>query len=428
VNLSKSAALANKASNFSSIGTFIALVICLVSAFYLWKIFKKNPEKPDSRRPQEPRIPAQLSQPERMSGGLRSLDSIPLTEEQEKKKKKALQLAKEKKIIEAAALLEDIKLRREAIDLLEANALLDEAAEVLMRINRPGRAAVIFERNKFFGKAALFYLKANLKEDAKRCCKNVANMERSLLRELTLLFSQCGEVTFALTCLKTAKDGEGILSIIRLTDAYLDLAHILDDKDSRELLLNLITPEDFNLLVTSMVTDESSFPSRTATLLSECKKGEWVVPLISALGENRGMAKKIAEHTDPQTLSNYVSFLESTNREFIEKNRAGVELTARALYDSGNWWAAAVTYQSLGAQTLAGICWAMSGNSLKAIRCLELSANDRTLYMEYLKALNSLGRTSQSTHSLEKYEQETMMRVFFNVDPDTEKLKTISPF
>lgn len=426
--MSKSVTVASKVSNFPSIGAVIALTVCVVSIVYLWKLFKKPSDQVDSKSPAEPKIPPHLRQPERVTGGLRTFDSTPLTEEQEKKRKHALHLAQQKKIIEAATLLEDIKLRREAVDLLEANSFFDEAAEVLMRINRPGRAAVIYERNKVLGKAALYYLKANLKEDAKRCCKNPTNINLILLRELAVLFAQAGEASFALKCLKNAKDGEGIINTIRATNSYEELTEMLDDKESRDLLLKLISPRDFGSLMKSILKDDTALQTRAVGWINESKNGEWIVALMSSLGENRGMARKLAEQMSQQTLESFVAFLEQSNRTDIEKNRTSMEHTGRALYDAGHWAAAAVTYESIAIQTLAGICWAMQGNSFKAVRCLQISANDQPLYREYLKALAHLGRTPHSTHPLEKHEQETIMRVFFNVDPDTERLKANSPF
>jgi tetratricopeptide (TPR) repeat protein len=73
------------------------------------------------------------------------------------------------KIIPAAKLLESIKLQRIAIDTLEQFGFVQEAAQILIRMNRPDRAGVIFTRAGLWAEAAKSFRLAGMPLEVARC-------------------------------------------------------------------------------------------------------------------------------------------------------------------------------------------------------------------------------------------------------------------
>lgn len=97
-----------------------------------------------------------------------------LTAQQKAVHKQAEMLEAQKDYREAARLFESINFQRKAIDLLEFNGFVDEAAQTLLRMKVPFRAAVVYERNNQFVKAAECFIMDQKHDSAARAYDKAA--------------------------------------------------------------------------------------------------------------------------------------------------------------------------------------------------------------------------------------------------------------
>lgn len=415
-----------KAPVLASITIF---VVCAAYIIFKTRSTDGQTKSKNHRVPGMPKIPEALERhPERLEGGQRRNDSTQQNPAVNEKRVRALELAKKRDFLQAAKLLEEAQLQREAIDLLEANHFLDEAAAILMSINRPNRAAVLFERNKQFEKAAAYYLRAKLPEDAKRCCKQIPQFTISLSTELAVLFAEAGDKFSAIRLLAGINDKNKIIKLTRDTFAYGELAVFLDNTAARKLLLESISLTDVAHMMQSMSHDHNIALTRARTWLNEGCKGEWLLPVMQFIGDKRDVAQKFAEHVDTKTVDTFAPFANQFTPDFISKNSTILIILARALHDAGHWHAAAVVYDKLNSMILSGKCWALCGLESKAIKALKSASGDLTLAEKYLAQLAKMGRIATSDKPLEDAEKNQLKEFFFNIDPDTEMNRAESPF
>lgn len=375
-----------------------------------------------------PKMPAHAGLPQPKAGGQRQLDVMSLSPETQKKRAEALELARKGMLTDAAIMLESVNLQREAIDILEANGLLDDAAAMLMRMNRPNRAAVIYERNKKFEQAAAYFLRAKLVDDAKRCCRQVKEFSIALSSELAVLFAEAGDNQSALRLLAGINDKTRIMKIVREKFAYADLAQFLDFPVARQLLLQSIVLTDVEHMLQNMPQDTHSPLSRATLWVTESKKREWLTPVFAYIGDKRGVASSFADKLSVELCNDYSEYIRSADEKYFEHNRAAIEWAARSFHDAMRMLAAAKIYERLKKTTLAGKCWAIAGNSQNALNHLSSPEGDLTLAGVYQRELNRMGRFATDQKPLAEHEREALVRLFFNIDPDTEKNRELSPF
>jgi len=146
-----------------------------------------------NRQRRDPAGPRNTSAPNQY----RANDQRPLTRQEQRVKRQAQKLIAKGKIIPAAQMLEQIGFYREAIDALENGKLFDDAARVLMRLQRPGRAGVLYSRNGLWEPAAQCYLQAGDPLNAAKCFK-----EAGKLAEAAELFAKTAQFSDAAECLE----------------------------------------------------------------------------------------------------------------------------------------------------------------------------------------------------------------------------------
>ncbi|MFZ9519951.1 MAG: hypothetical protein ACO3A4_05680 [Silvanigrellaceae bacterium] len=366
--------------------------------------------------------------PSQKTGGQRSLDEINLSPEAQIKRAEAQKLVRNGNLADAALILEQISLQREAIDLLESNGLLDDAAAMLMRMNRPNRAGVIYERNKKFEHAAIYFLKAKLVDDAKRCCRQIKNFTLALSIELAVLFAEAGDNKSAIRLLADINDRTRILKIVREKFAYSDLAEFLDYPAARQLMLSTLIVTDVEHMLQNMPSDSNSPLNRALLWLNESKKTEWITPIFKFIGDNRGVGSKFIEKVDPQVCDSYGDLVMKFDNRDFEMHRQTIEWVARSFHDAMAMRPAGMIYERLGNATLAGKCWAIAGNFQKALNQLSSAEGDLALAGLFQQELNKLGRYTTDQKPLSEHERDAVSRLFFNIDPDTEKNRANSPF
>lgn len=405
-----------------------AIAVALVVLFFKATLSEGKDSQP--KRPAGmPRIPASMQRaPPQKVGGSRATDSGKTDEASQKVRRSAVRLAEAKKFLEAAKLLEQSGLLRDAVDLLEANKLFDDAASMLMTINRPNRAAVIYERNQVFDKAALFYLRAKLTEDAKRCMKQIKQLNSNLIAELAVLFAEAGDKLSALSLSIKLNNQDKTLKLLRDSFAYNELAQLLDNNNVRDFILASLSIADISHMLENMPEDDSPPIHRILLWLNESQKGEWLVPAFRYIGDQRGLAAIFAEKIDHSVIEAFTHYSHRLGPEYVSKHIEPLEWTARALHDASHWGAAARVFELLGSVLLAAKARALSGDLESARQLLRLPKGDGQLAIQLDAAVTHLGANRKVGNPLSKDERELLQRVFFSIDPDNEKKRTDSPF
>ncbi|MEN9824427.1 MAG: hypothetical protein RI953_172 [Pseudomonadota bacterium] len=389
---------------------------------------KKNTKSFPLKTPGMPNVPNLGALPSQKAGGQRKLDEISLSPESQIKRAEAQKLVRQGQLSEAALVLESINLQREAIDILETNGLLDDAAAMLMRMNRPNRAGVIYERNKRFEHAAIYFLKAKLVEDAKRCCRQIKSFNLALSVELSVLFAEAGDNKSAIRLLADINDRTRILKIVREKFAYNDLAEFLDFPAARQLLLGSLIVTDVEHMLQNMPEDANSPLNRALLWINESKKPEWLTPIFAFIGDNRGVASKFIEKVDNQVCDAFGDLSLKLDKREFEQHRQTFEWIARGFHDTMKMLPAAKIYERLKIPALSGKCWAIAGNFQKALAQLTGEQGDLALAGMVQQELNKLGRYTTEQLPLSDHERDSLSRLFFNIDPDTEKNRADSPF
>ncbi len=100
----------------------------------------------------------------------------------------------QKKFREASQLYESINFQRKAIDLLEFNGFIDDAAQMLIRMKVPFRAAVVYERNNQFIKAAECFLMDKKPDSAARAYEKAAVRDYHLYLKAGECFQAAGMI------------------------------------------------------------------------------------------------------------------------------------------------------------------------------------------------------------------------------------------
>ena len=107
----------------------------------------------------------------------RSSDVKNLTRQEQKLLAESKHMLALGKIIPAARILEQLNMPREAIQMLEDNGLIHDAAGILMRMQRSNRAGVIYARHGMWEQAAQCFKMANMPLEVAKCSRELGQME-----------------------------------------------------------------------------------------------------------------------------------------------------------------------------------------------------------------------------------------------------------
>jgi tetratricopeptide (TPR) repeat protein len=106
----------------------------------------------------------------------RMTDTRQLTAVERKLYKESQRLLADGKIPPAARILEQLNMPREAIQCLEDHGFIDEAAKILMRMQRHNRAGVVYARHGLWDKAAQCFKLANMPLEVAKCARQANNL------------------------------------------------------------------------------------------------------------------------------------------------------------------------------------------------------------------------------------------------------------
>ncbi|MBC7660128.1 MAG: hypothetical protein H7249_10500, partial [Chitinophagaceae bacterium] len=121
-----------------------------------------------------------------------------LTPQQKIVHKQAEDLAVQKNFREASKLFESINFQRKAIDLLEFNGFIEDAAQILLRMKVPYRAAIIYDRNGQFVRAAECFALDGKHDSAARSFEKAAGADYHFFKNAGQAFLTAGMTDNAL--------------------------------------------------------------------------------------------------------------------------------------------------------------------------------------------------------------------------------------
>jgi len=172
-----------------------------------------------------------------------------LSPEQKNIHKQAEDLAAQKNFRDAARLFESINFQRKAIDLLEFNGLIEEAAEILLRMKVPYRAAIIYERNNQFIKAAECFTLDNKHDNAGRCYDRAAAADFHLYQKAGECYLAAGMIDACLDAFGKILNTPEILRICLGSGKVEFLAGYMADPYNAKQVLEQMTPEQIEQFV-----------------------------------------------------------------------------------------------------------------------------------------------------------------------------------
>ncbi len=105
----------------------------------------------------------------------RASDLKILSPQEEKIRERAKKLVAKGRVRQAAQMLEQIGLHRDAISALESAKMIDDAARILLRMQNPARAGVIYSRNGYWKEASQCFIQAGNLTDAANCLREAGN-------------------------------------------------------------------------------------------------------------------------------------------------------------------------------------------------------------------------------------------------------------
>lgn len=287
----------------------------------------------------------------------RASDLKLLTPQEEGIAKQAQKLIAKGQVKQAAHMLEQIGLHRHAITALERAHLVDDAARVLLRMQKPGRAAVLYARNGFWKEAAQCHILAGMPLEAANCLK-----EAAFHREAAEIFLKENHFTEAADSFQTGG---------YFLDASRAWTKALKRKNASDCLVRAVneasspaeiglTSDEFDLLF-----EAAKAGNATPTILAVLSSSSKIQKMISeALGDNnRALAFALFEKSPPHIASTLMSDINVQSQE--------AKLLASIFHDAGQYRYAAMLFEQSGEFKSAADAFEKAGDIERANYCLE---------------------------------------------------------
>jgi tetratricopeptide (TPR) repeat protein len=213
-----------------------------------------------------------------------------LTSEQKKIYMRAMELADLQQVVDAAKMLESIQFQRKAIDLLETNGYIDEACGILLRMNVPYRAAVLYERNGQHLKAGEYFLRDNKPEQAARCFEKIAEKDYNFFRRAADCYRKAGLIDSALTALARLDASSEILALALEHQRYEFLHRYLDLPFHAQALLTQMEPVQLQGMIRALaLTPQGALTLSHWTMYRPDES--MVLGSLQKLGKHKELAK-----------------------------------------------------------------------------------------------------------------------------------------
>lgn len=403
----------------------VLAVACLAAlvAIVAWSLLQRR--RPRHRATRERRPPATQ---------IRQTDSLRLDPEQEARRKTAMELIARGRVREGARVLEELQLQRYAISALENAGLIEDACGMLLRMDRPARAAVLYLRNHMPEKAAPLFLTADLPEDAASAFADAGNRgEPAMSLRAAELFEKIGALPKAMACYARAGDIARFSDLAVRLGAWALIGEAMAD-DARAVAVLARLGADAAAKAIEAVPLEDAWAARMARWVRDSGRRDVAAAAISRLGRHPELLKcfwgatgSSAEKLAANLLDDVRAIHEQAPQEAAEILRRN----AHALHEAGKNQIACLMFESCGRLAMAAKCAALSGDLVRSLVLLEEGGENAfaaTLRAELERELGRPLAAGDDVHPWSQTLRESATRLLSTIDPENDALHSVSPF
>jgi flagellar biogenesis protein FliO len=361
---------------------------------------------------------------------IRASDSEKLTPEQEHLVKKAQQELALGKPLQASQFFEQAGQHRQAVSVLEEAGFIDEACAVLLRMERPARAAAVYARHAMHQKSADYYLKAGMKEEAAAILVEGGKTNAALYEGAARIFEDLQNYQKAIFAYALSGKHGKVAELVFKSELWILLLDYMCDTTTTKNVFAVLSSQQVIVFVEKLPLD-TRVADRLAQWSNITKDIEFALLVVNRLIQNRvllqgywqslslDLAKKVS-----QAVLISVQPGSSVGITFLVAN-------ARGLYDAKRYDFAADLYLAARRYAMAGKCFALAGDTLRAQEALK-TLNDFQLLQCFNAAMMATRNFQpQCSSAKEKCHPEVvaaLARALDHVDPDSDESAAESPF
>jgi tetratricopeptide (TPR) repeat protein len=340
---------------------FVIIAIVVLSVFLGYSIFSKG---------------RQRTRNVRVVKEQRAGDARVLSPQEKKLAQQAQSLLAAGEIKTAAQVYDQLGMTREAVHILESGGFIHDAARLLVRMQRPGRAGIMFAKHKMWDKAVECFVNAGMGLEAAKCYVELRNYSAA-----ADLYLKCNRVLEAAECFESSDRlfdaARAYLSIDQTDRAFSCLQRAADQiPDLNDMLLEA---DMLNLVATKVETHHD----KLIRLLSlSGKLLETILSRITSGDIKTAVALYKAASTDlsPMLIAN-VNYQSAAGRNLAFLFEA-----------AGNPRAAGMVHEQMHAFREAGLSFEAAGDLERAAYCFERS-NDTEKAENLRKVLSKQTKT-----------------------------------
>ena len=291
----------------------------------------------------------------------RNTDKKKLSRHEKKLLAQSKQFIAQKRYLQAARLLEQIKMERDAITLLEKSGHIHEAAHMLLRMRRPNRAGVVYARNHYYTNAAESFIKAGMPLEAAQCARSAGDHKLA-----AAAFEKVGEFAEA------AQSYVAIGAFINAARCYYKANQI--DSAMASYKKKFIETENFNYKTLtpedqSYITTWLSAGNYDESIAEAAKRTDLLTKIITALAasghyQNIGVLTPFCEIPDFNRIMSKINYEDASAKtlahgfkEAKEYERAGMIFEQLSIFQD-----AAECFEKISDFDRASYLWGRAGN------------------------------------------------------------------
>ena len=291
-------------------------------------------------------------------------------------------LVLQRKFLEASQLFESIKFQRRAIDVLEHNGLIDDAAAILLRMNIPQRAAVVYERNNMLEPAAHFYTQANMPDKAGQAYLSLGKSDYRFYQKAIDCFQKVDYVEGLLKASSKLLNTEFLIKTCLEKKKFGFLFDYLRDPSVAAKALGTMTQPQLKTLI-----DEISLsPLSVRTYINWVwvyPKEDVVLKILSKVHLNQDMCRYFWQNATAEVKIKLIRIFEEQS-PYLEQSVAFAH--CRALMFSGEAAKSELILQKLGAHRQLA-CLYVESSQLPACQQLLKEVGETVLAQKFAELL-----------------------------------------
>lgn len=291
------------------------------------------------------------------NAGSRASDLRILSPQEEKIRDRAKRLIAKGQIRQAAQMLEQIGMHRDAITALENAKLIDDAARVLLRMQNPARAGVVYSRNGRWKEAAQCFIQAGNLTDAATCMREAGNffeaadlfLKENQIENAAECFERSGRWLEASRAWSKAGKGDRSLGCWREIGNNLSLLKgQTPTHEEVELLFTLAKSGELNPGIINLIASSSKLNQMILTAVNE---------------GHRRLSEELLKAAPPHIIPTLISEVNLQSPQ--------AKMLADLLDERGECRFAAMLYEQLALYELAADSFQKAGETDRANYCRE---------------------------------------------------------